>query len=125
MLALWLACAAPAPTGSPPSPAPSAAPVPELEAVAIPPDGKYEDVQVLGVTVPMVNLMDGGTVLLVDVDGAKPRTWEEQYKRKGGLPAGWFDVHKTNVNHDDSFADDAIDREGRWRLDERGNLAVR
>jgi hypothetical protein len=93
-----------------------------LQPVAIPADGKYEHVKVNGVTVPMINLMDGGTVVLVDTDGVKPRSWEEQYKRKGDLPAGYFDLHKTNTNHDDSFADDAIDREGRWKMDEAGNL---
>ena len=45
-----------------------------------PADGKYERVMVEGVTVPMVNFMEGGTVLLVDTDGNMPRTWEEQYK---------------------------------------------
>jgi hypothetical protein len=38
--------------------------------------------------------LNGGEVLLVDLDGAKPRTWEEQYKRKGaGLRPGQFDLH--------------------------------
>ena len=137
MFALFLAaaCSTPAPPAPPPSspppapaapapppPAPAATAPAGLAPVAIPPDGKHENVKVMGVTVPMVNLMDGGTVLLVDTDGVKPRSWEEQYKRKGDLPAGYFDLHKTNVDRDDSFENDPIDRQGRWKMDESGNL---
>jgi hypothetical protein len=109
MFALFLAASC---SATPPAQAP----------VALPPDGKYENVQVAGVTVPMIHLMDGGTVVLVDTDGVKPRTWEEQYKRKGALPAGYFDVHKVDANHNNVFEDDPIDREGRWKMDEKGNL---
>jgi hypothetical protein len=88
-----------------------------------PPDGKYERVLVEGVTVPMVNVMNGGAVVLVDTDGTKPRSWEEQYKRKRpDLPPGVFDLHKTNVNKNDSFEDDPIDKEGRWVIDAKGNI---
>ena len=87
-----------------------------------PPDGKYERVVVDGVTVPMINVMNGGKVVLVDTDGAKPRSWEEQYKRKRELPAGQFDLHKTNTNKNDSFEDDAIDKEGLWVIDAKGNI---
>jgi hypothetical protein len=90
-----------------------------------PPDGKYEKVTVDGVTVPMVQVMNGGTVVLVDTDGQKPRTWEEQYKKKGNLPAGSFDVHKTDANKNDTFEDDPIDREGLWTIDEKGNITRR
>jgi hypothetical protein len=90
-----------------------------------PPDGKYERVVVDGITVPMIQVMDGGSVVLVDTDGQKPRTWEEQYKRKGNLPVGSYDVHKTNANKNETFEDDAIDREGLWTLDEKGNLTRR
>lgn len=102
--------------------APSAAPD-ELKAIAIPADGKYENVKVCGVTVPMINIMDGGSVVLVDTDGIKPRSWEEQYKRKAAsLPKGYFDLHKTNTNKNDKFDDDAIDKQGRWKMDEKGNI---
>ncbi|HQY62470.1 MAG: hypothetical protein IPF92_26745 [Myxococcales bacterium] len=90
-----------------------------------PPDGKYERVVVDGVTVPMIHVMNGGKVVLVDTDGAKPRSWEEQYKRKRELPAGQFDVHKTNTNKNDSFEDDAIDKEGLWVVDAKGNITKR
>jgi hypothetical protein len=96
---------------------------PALAPIAIPADGKYENVKVAGITVPMINLMDGGATLLVDTDGVKPRSWEEQYKRKSAdLPVGYFDLHKLNANHDDSFEDDAIDKQGRWKMDGSGNL---
>jgi hypothetical protein len=87
-----------------------------------PPDGKYERVQVDGVTVPMIQVMNGGEVLLVDTDGVKPRTWEEQYKRKGNIPKNQYDLHKTNTNKNDTFEDDAIDREGLWVIDAKGNV---
>ncbi len=95
---------------------------PALQAINIPGDGKLENVKVNGVTVPMINIMDGGTVVLVDTDGVKPRSWEEQYKRKGDLPKGYFNLHKTNKNKNDSFEDDEIDQQGRWKMDETGNI---
>jgi hypothetical protein len=87
-----------------------------------PPDGKYERVVVEGVTVPMIHVMNGGTVVLVDTDGKKPRDWEEQYKKKRDLPAGQLDVHKTNTNKNDTFEDDPIDKEGLWVIDAKGNI---
>jgi hypothetical protein len=108
-------------TGASPS---SLAKAPEAPA-PIPPDGKYERVLVEGVTVPMINVMNSGSVVLIDTDGQKPRSWEEQYKRKGSLPAGSFDLHKTNANKNDTFEDDPIDREGLWTIDERGNITKR
>lgn len=87
-----------------------------------PADGKYEKVVVEGVTVPMVNIMNGGTVVLVDTDGKKPRSWEEQYKKKSAKLAGQLDVHKTDVNHNGSFDDDPVDREGMWLIDSKGNI---
>lgn len=95
---------------------------PALQPIAIPADGKIENVKVNGITVPMINIMDGGTVILVDTDGVKPRSWEEQYKRKGALPKGYFDLHKSNTNKNDTFEDDEIDKQGRWKMDEKGNL---
>ena len=89
---------------------------------APPPDGKYERVQVDGVTVPMVEVMNGGQVVLVDTDGVKPRSWEEQYKRKRDLPKGQYDLHKTNTNKNDTFEDDTIDKEGLWVMDAKGNI---
>ncbi|HEU4403848.1 MAG TPA: hypothetical protein VFS43_00935 [Polyangiaceae bacterium] len=120
----------PASRGAPPAPpppavasapaAPAAAPAP-----ALPPDGKYENVLVEGKRVPMVQVMNGGEVLLVDVDGAKPRTWEEQYKRKGAaLRPGQFDLHKTDAGRDGRFDDDAVDRQGRWQIDAGANLSA-
>jgi type IV secretory pathway VirB10-like protein len=131
--------AKPAPPASPPPapteaarpvPAekPSTAPGPTTPEVADapagnpPPDGKYERVVVEGVTVPMVNIMNGGTVVLVDTDGKKPRTWEEQYKKKNAKLAGQLDLHKTDANKNGSFDDDAIDREGIWLIDAKGNI---
>lgn len=88
-----------------------------------PPDGKYERVLVEGVTVPMIEVMDHGATVLVDTDGKKPRTWEEQYKRKRSeLKPGEYDLHKTDANKNDKFDDDAIDREGRWVIDAKGNI---
>ena len=125
--------APPAPAPAPPTPAepvkppvpaaqPSPAPAPEAPAGNPPPDGKYERVIVEGVTVPMVNIMNGGTVVLVDTDGKKPRTWEEQYKKKNARLKGQLDLHKTDANKSGSFEDDAIDREGLWLIDAKGNL---
>jgi hypothetical protein len=127
---------APAPPPSkpadPPRPAmaeqPSNAPGPTTPEVADAPagnppsDGKYERVMVEGVTVPMVNVMNSGTVVLVDTDGKKPRTWEEQYKKKNAKLPGQLDVHKTNTNKNDTFEDDPIDREGMWLIDAKGNI---
>jgi hypothetical protein len=125
----------PAPPPGPAEPAkpalaeqPSTAPGPTTPEVADapagnpPPDGKYERVMVEGVTVPMVNIMNGGTVVLVDTDGKKPRTWEEQYKKKNAKLAGQLDLHKTDTNKNGSFDDDAIDREGIWLIDSKGNI---
>lgn len=86
-----------------------------------PPDGKYEKVKVDGVTVPMINVMEGGKVVLVDTDGVKPRSWEEQYKNKKAKK-GQFDLHKTDKNKDGKFDDDAIDKEGIWVIDAKGNI---
>jgi hypothetical protein len=120
----------PAEPARPPAPAeqPSSAPGPTTPEVADapagnpPPDGKYERVVVDGVTVPMVNIMNGGTVVLVDTDGKKPRTWEEQYKKKTAKLAGQLDLHKTDANKNGTFDDDAIDREGIWLIDAKGNI---
>jgi hypothetical protein len=107
---------------------PSTAPGPTTPEVADapagnpPPDGKYERVVVEGVTVPMVSITNGGTVVLVDTDGKKPRTWEEQYKKKAAKLPGQLDIHKTNTNKNDTFEDDAIDREGIWTIDAKGNI---
>jgi hypothetical protein len=88
-----------------------------------PADGKYERVQVDGVTVPMIQVMNGGAVILVDTDGKKPRTWEEQYKRKrASLVPGQYDLHKTDANKNGNFEDDAIDKEGLWIVDAKGNI---
>jgi hypothetical protein len=92
-------------------------------AASLPPDGKYERVLVEGVTVPMIEVMNQGAVVLVDTDGQKPRTWEEQYKRKRPeLKPGQYDVHKTDANKNGQFDDDPIDREGLWIIDGKGNL---
>ena len=110
------------PTGTT-APPPATAPVPAAPAGSPPPDGKYERVVVDGVTVPMINVMDNGATVLVDTDGKKPRTWEEQYKRKrSSLLVGQYDLHKTNTNKNDTFADDEIDKEGLWVIDSKGNI---
>lgn len=68
-----------------------------------PADGKYENVSVEGRVVPMVHVMNGATIVLVDTDGSKPRTWEEQFKRKGDIPVGTYNIHKTNVNGNENL----------------------
>lgn len=107
------------PTGAASAAAPAAVQTPPG---APPADGKYERVTVDGVTVPMIQVMNSGAVVLVDTDGKKPRTWEEQYKRKRELPNGQYDVHKTDTNKNDKFDDDTIDKEGLWVIDAKGNL---
>jgi type IV secretory pathway VirB10-like protein len=104
------------------APGPATPNVADAPAGNPPPDGKYEKVMVEGVTVPMVNVMEGGTVVLVDTDGKKPRTWEEQYKKKSAKLAGQLDIHKTDANKNGKFDDDAIDKEGIWLLDVKGNI---
>ena len=113
-----------APSASATPTSPSAAASGDASAPKVPPDGKYERVTVEGVTVPMIEVMDGGNVVLVDIDGKKPRTWEEQYKRKdkGKVPLGSFDVHKTDANKNGKFDDDPIDKEGLWVIDDKGNI---
>jgi hypothetical protein len=102
---------------------PTVATAPAAPAGSPPPDGKYERVIVDGVTVPMINVMDKGATVLVDTDGKKPRTWEEQYKRKRStLLTGQYDLHKTNANKNDTFEDDPIDKEGLWVIDAKGNI---
>ena len=67
--------------------------------------------------------MNNGKVVLVDTDGKKPRTWEEQYKRKSDpLPKGHYDLHKTDANHNGKFDDDPVDKEGLWVIDAKGNI---
>lgn len=97
---------------------------PAAPAGSPPPDGKYARVIVDGVTVPMINVMDNGATILVDTDGVKPRTWEEQYKRKrSSLLVGQYDLHKTDANKNDTFEDDPIDKEGLWVIDSKGNIS--
>jgi hypothetical protein len=63
--------------------------------------------------------------VLVDTDGSKPRTWEEQFKRKGNIPNGTYDIHKTNLNGNEIFADDPVDRHGSWVIDSHANITAR
>jgi hypothetical protein len=113
--------AAPKPSSTPVTSA-SEAPPPKVEGKP-PADGKYERVTVEGTTVPMIEVMESGTVVLVDTDGKKPRTWEEQYKKKrADLGVGTFDIHKVDANKNNKFDDDPIDKEGLWVIDEKGNL---
>jgi hypothetical protein len=92
--------------------------------VEVPPDGKYEHVIVEGRVVPMIHVMERGSVVLVDTDGVLPRTWEEQYKRHGDLPNGTFDIHRTHVPGHATFAEDPIDRKGLWTIDSQGNITA-
>lgn len=115
--------AAPAGTNTAAAPASASGPAAVVTPPGAPPaDGKYERVVVDGVTVPMVQVMNGGAIVLVDTDGKKPRDWEEQYKRKRALPNGQYDLHKTNTNKNDTFEDDAIDKEGLWVIDAKANI---
>jgi hypothetical protein len=123
----------PAPTpATPATPAPAegsgAGPGPTTPSVADAPvgnppaDGKYTNVKVEGVTVPMINVMEKGTVVLVDTDGKKPRSWEEQYKKKTAKLVGQFDLHKTDANKSGKFDDDEVDKQGLWVIDNQGNI---
>jgi SAM-dependent methyltransferase len=87
-----------------------------------PPDGTYCNVTVEGRAVPRIRVKGGGTMVLVDTDGGKPRTWREQFKRKGSIAYGTYDVHRTTVNGSDSFADSPVDRTGLWVIDAKGNI---
>lgn len=122
-VALCTSCGDKKPDSAAAASAPGSTGETKAPAGVLPPDGKYERVQVEGVTVPMINVMNGGTVVLVDTDGKKPRTWEEQYKRKrAGLLTGQYDLHKTDTNHNDNFEEEAIDKEGLWVIDAKGNI---
>jgi hypothetical protein len=118
--------AAPATTTAPPA-ASSAGPA-ASSAVAVPPgapppDGTYENVKVDGVTVPVIKVMEKGAIVLIDTDGKKPRTWEEEYKRKrADLPNGAYDLHKTDVKKDGDFKNDEVDKMGLWVIDAKGNI---
>jgi hypothetical protein len=90
-----------------------------------PPDGTYNNVMVEGVTIPVVKVMEGGTVVLIDTDGKKPRTWEEQYKKKNAKKKGQLDEHKTDKNHNNKFDDDQVDKTGLWLIDVKGNITKR
>ncbi len=96
--------------------------VAQYEAVGPPPDGKYENVTVEGRTVPMIHVKEGGALVLVDTDGGKPRRWAEQFKRRGDLPNGTYDIHRTRVTDRGSFADAPVDRKGLWTIDGKGNI---
>lgn len=99
-----------------------------LRAVAptgLPRDGAYPNVTIEGRTVPMVHLKDNGRTLLVDTTGKVPRTWTEQYRRRGDVPEGMFDIHKTHVDGHENFRDLPVDRKGLWTLDASGNLTAR
>jgi hypothetical protein len=115
------------PKGGPAEQTGSGAPGPNTPRVADapegnpPPDGKYEKVMVDGKTVPMIQIMDKGTTVLVDIDGKKPRSWEEQYKNKKAKK-GQLDIHKTDANKNGKFEDDPVDKEGIWLLDVKGNI---
>ncbi len=88
------------------------------------PDGRYANVTVEGRAVAMVHVKNGGAIVLVDTDGKKPRTWEEQFKRKGSVPRGTYDVHKTSANGSADFEDLPVDRQGIWAIDEKGNISL-
>jgi len=110
-------------TTTPPAATPAAVASVGVPPGAPPKDDKYERVQVEGVTVPMIQVMENGAVVLVDTDGKKPRTWEEQYKRKrADLPNGQYDIHKTDVDKNGKFDNDPIDKEGLWVIDAKGNI---
>jgi hypothetical protein len=78
-----------------------------------------------GVVVPMIHVMESGTVVLVDTDGAKPRTWEQQFKKKRATGQGELDLYKTDANKSGKFDDDPIAREGLWVIDARGHITKR
>jgi len=71
----------------------------------------------------MINVMNNGAVVLVDTDGAKPRTWRSSTSARA-TSRRRVQHHKTNVNKNDTFEDDPIDR--RDLGDRRqGNIAKR
>lgn len=113
----------PSPTSDPAKPGQTAQnKKPSAPDANIPADGKYENVSVEGKVVPLIEIMNNGDVVLVDTDNVKPRTWEQQYKRKGDLPRGTYNIHKTDVNKNNSFEDDPVDRQGQWTMDTKGNI---
>jgi hypothetical protein len=72
----------------------------------------------------MIQIKEGGATVLVDTDGTKPRRWTEQFKRRGDLPSGAYDIHRTSAGGTMSFADEPIDRRGLWTIDRKGNITL-
>jgi len=57
--------------------------------------------------------------------GKKPRVWKEQFRRRGDVPSGSYDIHKTHGEGHASFAEDPVDRTGLWTIDSEGNITAR
>jgi hypothetical protein len=95
-----------------------------VTSIGAPPDGAYPNVFVEGRKVAMVHVKDGGATVLVDVEGKTPRTWAEQFRRRGDVPSGMYDIHKTNVARHENFKDVPVDRKGIWTIDAGGNITV-
>ncbi len=118
----------PSGTATPATAAASTVLPPPVASVGVPPgsppaDGSYEKVQVEGQTIPVIKVMEQGSIVLIDRDGVKPRTWEEEYKRKDPkLLPGQYDLHKTDVNKNGKFDDDPVDKVGLWVIDAKGNI---
>jgi glycosyltransferase involved in cell wall biosynthesis/SAM-dependent methyltransferase len=89
-----------------------------------PPDGRYKHVTVERRPVPLVLVRDGGAMVLVDTVGSSPRRWTEQFKRRGDLPNGTYDLHRTSPGGTLSFADAPVDRRGLWTIDRKGNITL-
>jgi hypothetical protein len=89
-----------------------------------PPDGFYANVTVEGRKVPMIHVKDGGATVLVDTEGKVPRTWAAQFRRRGDVPNGTYDIHKTHVEGHENFRDLPVDRKGIWTIDAAGNVTA-
>ena len=54
--------------------------------------------------------------------GACRARGSEQFKRRGSIAYGTYDLHRTNVKESQSFAESPVDRRGYWVIDGQGNI---
>ncbi len=97
-------------------------PPPDIPAgqAALPADGKYLDVTILGESVASIEITDSGRRVLVDVDGKEPISFEQEFRRLGES-VGKLDQRRFDTNGDGDF-DDELALLGIWRLDVDGSI---
>ena len=97
-------------------------PPPDIPAgrAALPADGKYLDVTILGESVASIEITDSGHRVLIDVDGKEPISFEQEFRRLGES-AGKLDQRRFDTNGDGDF-DDELALLGIWRLDVDGSI---